>query len=113
MTTEPNIPPPEPPLVEDFPGGWHMVTYQGWQVTVANDASIRLPQLVRCDDIDAFTAACQAAKPVAEAQRAANEEAASKVSVSNREARMIAMEKGMIRRVPPRSPQEKEAQDAG
>jgi len=52
----------------DMPTGHHLVTYDGYQLTVYPDGMIHLPRLVRPQDIDRFIGCLQAARPVAEAQ---------------------------------------------
>lgn len=98
---------PDKPVVEvqDFPAGWHCVTCEEWSVTVGPDGNIRLPQLVRLDDIDSFVTAIKAAKPVAQKQVAANKAAAKHLSNNDRVQRMEALQRNMIRRDAMRHPQ--------
>jgi len=62
--------------VQHVAGGYHLVTYNDWQVSVMNDGMISLPRIVRPQDIDDFCAAMMAAKEVGLAQQAENGEKA-------------------------------------
>lgn len=55
---------PTQATVQDFPGGYHLVTYASWQVSVMADGMISLPKICRPQDVDDFIAAMQAAKDV-------------------------------------------------
>jgi hypothetical protein len=68
----------EEATIQDIPGGYHLVTYGEWQVSVMNDGMISLPRLVRPQDIDDFCKAMEAAKDVGLKQQAENEEKANK-----------------------------------
>lgn len=59
--------------IQHVPGGYHLVTYGEWQVSVMNDGMISLPRIVRPQDIDDFISAMLAAKEVALKQQAENE----------------------------------------
>lgn len=63
--------------VQDIAGGYHLVTYGEWQVSVMNDGMISLPRIVRPQDVDDFVQAMLAAKPVGLAQQETNEAAAA------------------------------------
>lgn len=62
--------------VQDVPGGYHLVTYGEWQVSVMSDGMISLPRIVRPQDIDDFCAAMVVAKDVGLKQQAENEKKA-------------------------------------
>lgn len=66
----------EQAVVQDVPGGFHLVTVGEWQVSVMSDGMISLPRLVRPQDIDDFCAAMMAAKEVGLKQQAENGERA-------------------------------------
>lgn len=93
------------PQVHDFPANWHSVTCGDWSVTVGPDGTIRLPQLVRLEDVDDFVAAIQAAKPVAQKQVDDNKAAAAKLPTNDRVQRMELLQKNMVRRDATNTPQ--------
>lgn len=86
------------PVVQDFPANWHSVTCGDWCVTVGPDGNIRLPQLVRLEDVDDFVAAILAAKPVAAKQVGENKKKAAKLSKDDRVQRMELLQHNMVRR---------------
>jgi len=76
--------------IQDVPGGYHLVTYGEWQVSVMNDGMISLPRIVRPQDIDDFCAAMEAAKEVGLKQIEQNEKLAKEQmsrAVASKEAR--------------------------
>lgn len=61
--------------IESIPGGYHLVTCGGWQVSVLSDGMISLPRIVRPQDVDDFIGAMQAAKDVGLKQQEENAKA--------------------------------------
>ncbi len=59
--------------IMQFEGGWHAVTYQRWQVSVAPDSLIMLPRHLKPTEVEDFIAAVRAAAEVGLQVKAANE----------------------------------------
>lgn len=78
--------------VQNIAGGYHLVTYGTWQVSVLPDGMISLPSLVRPQDVDDFMVAIEAARDVALTQISENdaaraEQIAALEAVTNRSTR--------------------------
>lgn len=77
--------------VQQF-GSYHLVTYGNYQLTVDNAGMIKLPALVRPQDIDEFVGAMLAAQPIGLTQQANNQHAQEQMSAFFTEQRRRAEE---------------------